>query len=75
MTKSFAAVMTLVLAGSISPAVRARSAAPAGCYRCVAIYNQNTGRVLQTCPDGYASGGLQCIVQADECRTTGTCSP
>lgn len=74
MTRSLAVVIALVLAGMVVERAQARPAAPAGCYRCVAIYNQNTGRVLQTCPDGYSSGGLQCVVQADECRTQGTCS-
>lgn len=75
MTKSLAVVASLVLAGFFAPAVQARRNPVAGCARCVAVYNEETGKVNQTCPDGYTSGGLYCIIVAAECRTVGTCSP
>lgn len=75
MTKSITVVIALVLAGSIAPVGQARSAAPAGCYQCMAIYDEASHQVLQACPGSFSSGGLQCVVQGNRCRTTGTCSP
>jgi hypothetical protein len=67
----FSAFATLSSAATVAGAASSRD----GCYRCMAIYHAESGRVLQTCPGGSPSGGLYCIVQESECRTVGVCTP
>ncbi len=67
----FSAFATLSSAATVRGAASSRD----GCYRCMAIYHAETGRVLQTCPGGYSSGGLSCNIQGAECRTVGVCTP
>ncbi len=75
MTSSSMKALALALACMCAPTVFAQPTTTGGCARCVGIYDMATGKVFQTCRGGYTSGGHECVILDDQCRTVGTCSP
>lgn len=42
------------------------------CKQCVGVIVN--GQILQTCPDGYTSGGFFCKISVNSCQTVGVCT-